>query len=73
MVVPSNAVLPEDDHYVLFIVQNGRALKRIVTPGLENHTRIEVAGKGLNLGDLVVDIGNYELEDGMAVQAEVLK
>jgi membrane fusion protein, multidrug efflux system len=71
MVVPSTAVLPEDDHYVLFIVQNGRALKRIVKPGLENHTRIEVMGSGLNLGDLVVDLGNYELKDGMAVQTEV--
>jgi len=71
MVVPRSAVLPEDDHYVLFIVKNGRALKRIVTPGLENHTRIEVMGNGLNLGDLVVSLGNYELKDGMAVQAEV--
>jgi membrane fusion protein (multidrug efflux system) len=71
MVVPRSAVLPEDDHYVLFIVKNGRALKRIVTPGLENHTKIEVMGDGLNLGDLVVKLGNYELKDGMAVQAEV--
>jgi membrane fusion protein (multidrug efflux system) len=73
LVVPRTAVLPEDGHYVLFIVQNGRALKRIVNIGLENHTRIEVVDKGLNLGDLVVNIGNYELQDGMAVQAEVLK
>jgi membrane fusion protein (multidrug efflux system) len=73
MVVPRDAVLPEDDHYVLFIVKNGRALKRIVKTGLENHTQIEVIGKDLNLGDLVVNIGNYELEDGMAVQAEVAK
>ena len=73
MVVPRNAVLPEDDHYVLFIVKNGRALKRIVKPGLENHTKIEVMGKDLNLGDLAVNMGNYELEDGMAVQAKVLK
>ena len=73
MVVPRSAVLPEDDHYVLFIVKNGRALKRIVKPGLENHTRIEVMGKDMNMGDLVVNLGNYELKDGMAVQAEVLK
>ncbi|MEJ2657135.1 MAG: efflux RND transporter periplasmic adaptor subunit [Desulfobacterales bacterium] len=71
MVVPRSAVLPEDDHYVLFIVKNGRAVKRIVTPGLENHTQIEVMGSGLNLGDLVVSLGNYELKDGMAVRTEV--
>jgi membrane fusion protein (multidrug efflux system) len=73
MVVPRSAVLPEDDHYVLFIVKHGRASKRIVMPGLENHTKIEVTGSGLNLGDLVVSLGNYELKDGMAVQAEALK
>jgi membrane fusion protein, multidrug efflux system len=73
LVVPISAVLPEDDHYVLFIVQNGRALKRIVNIGLENHTRIEVMGNGLNLGNLVVNLGNYELKDGVAVQTEVLK
>lgn len=71
MVVPRSAVLPEDGHYVLFIVKNGRALKRIVTPGLESHTKIEVMGSGLNPGDLVVSLGNYELKDGMAIQAEV--
>jgi membrane fusion protein (multidrug efflux system) len=73
LVVPISAVLPEDDHYVLFIVQNGRALKRIVNIGLENHTRIEVVAKGLNMGDLVVSTGNYELHDGMSVQMEGLK
>jgi membrane fusion protein (multidrug efflux system) len=73
LVVPRAAVLPEDGHYVLFIVQNGRVLKRIVNIGLENHTRIEVVDKGLSLGDLVVNLGNYELQDGIAVQAEVLK
>jgi membrane fusion protein, multidrug efflux system len=70
MVVPRSAVLPEEDHYVLYIVKNGRAVKRIVTPGLENHTQIEVMGSNLNLGELVVSLGNYELKDGMAVQTE---
>ena len=73
MVVPRDAVLPEDDHYVLFIVQNGRALKRVVKPGLENRTEIEIRGKGLAPGDLVVSLGNYELKDGMAIQAETLR
>jgi membrane fusion protein (multidrug efflux system) len=73
MVVPRDAVLPEDDHYVLFIVKNGRALKRVVKPGLENRTEIEIQGKGLAPGDLVVSLGNYELKDGMAIQAETLR
>jgi len=73
LVVPRSSVLPEDGHYVLFTVKNGRAQKFIVKAGLENHRRVEVMDKNLKPGDLVVIQGNYELKDGMSVQAEALK
>ena len=73
LVVPRDAVLPEDGHYVLFTIKNGRAQKFIVKPGLENHLRVEVMDKDLKPGDLVVIQGNYELKDGMSVQTEALK
>ena len=73
LVVPRSAVLPEDGHYVLFTVKNDRAQKIIVNPGLENYRRVEVMDKDLKPGDLVVIQGNYELKDGMSVQAEALK
>jgi RND family efflux transporter MFP subunit len=68
IVVPRGAVLPDGDKQVLYLVRNGRAVKRAVTTGLANDTQLEVLGDGLQAGDAVVTLGNYELEDGMAVQ-----
>lgn len=73
LVVPRSAVLPENGHYVLFTVQNGRVLKRIVDIGMENYKKIEIMDKDLKPEDLVVIQGNYELQDGMSVQVEALK
>ena len=68
LVVPRSAVLLEDDKHVLFVVRDGRAVKREVNVGLTNDAQVEVSGAGLQAGDVVVTLGNYELEDGMAVQ-----
>jgi len=73
LVVPRDAVLPEDGHYVLFTVRDGRVLKRIINIGVKNYKRIEVMDKDLKPGDLVVIQGNYELKDGMSVQVEARK
>jgi membrane fusion protein, multidrug efflux system len=70
LVVPHAVVLPEGDHYILFTVENGRARKQIVELGLETEKDVEVIGKDLRTGDLVVVLGNYELKNGMAVKVE---
>ncbi|MER3445999.1 MAG: hypothetical protein C4291_03810 [Candidatus Dadabacteria bacterium] len=71
-IVPRNAVLPENSgHYVLFTVKDGRAKKHTVQMGLEDGKEVEVIDSGLQPGDLVVTLGNYELKDGMAVKLEV--
>jgi membrane fusion protein (multidrug efflux system) len=62
-------VLPDGGKHVLFTVKDGKAVKHEVKPGLGTDQLLEVAGGGLQAGDLVVTLGNYELEDGMAVQA----
>ena len=67
MIVPRPAILPEGDHYVLFIVKNDQAVKRVVRVGLKNDKEVQVMGEGLLPGDLVVVLGNYELKDGMPV------
>jgi membrane fusion protein (multidrug efflux system) len=67
LIVPKSAVLPEGGHYILFIVKNGQAVKRVVRVGLKNDKEVEVMGDGLLPGDLVVILGNYELKDGMSV------
>ena len=70
LVVPRAAVLPEEDATVLFTVHDGRAHKHRVQVGVENDQVVEVTGELLRPGDLVVTLGNYELQDGMAVTVE---
>ena len=68
LVVPRSAVLADDDKQVLFTVKAGKAAKHEVKTGLTTDELVEVAGEGLRAGDMVVTLGNYELEDGMAIQ-----
>ncbi len=68
LVVPRSAVLPEGENQVLFTVQGGRAVKHIVRVLLENDKEVYISATGLKPGDQAVVLGNYELEDGMAVR-----
>lgn len=70
LVVPKNAVLPEDGHYILFTVKNGRAHRHIVSIGLESGKEVEISGVDIKEGELAVVLGNYELRDGMSVAVE---
>jgi len=62
-------VLPDGEAQVLFTVKNGKAVRHEVTLGIASGDSVEVTGAGLHAGDMVVTLGNYELTDGMAVQA----
>jgi membrane fusion protein, multidrug efflux system len=70
LLVPRSAVLPEEDHHVLFTVKDGRAEQHTVQVGMENDKEVAVKGKDLHAGEAVVILGNYELKDGMAVKAD---
>ena len=70
LVVPNDAVLPEQTGYALFTVENGIAVKHIVHVGLQSSTEVEVEGDNLKAGMPVVTAGNYELTPGMAVSQE---
>lgn len=70
LVVPRDAVLPEQKGYALFTVENGIAVKHLVHLGLESSTEVEVEGEHLKEGLPVVLTGNYELTPGMAVSQE---
>jgi membrane fusion protein (multidrug efflux system) len=70
-VVPREAALPEDDgSYSLFTVKDGRAVKHSVKIGIESGQEVQVISDDLKEGDSVVIVGNHELDDGIAVQAE---
>lgn len=69
LVVPRTAVLPDDNGYSLFTVQDNHAVKHAVSIGLESDSQVQVLEEKstLKVGDLVVVQGNYELEDGAPV------
>ncbi|MGQ9672586.1 MAG: efflux RND transporter periplasmic adaptor subunit [Candidatus Aminicenantales bacterium] len=64
LVVPQKAILANS--YV-FIVENGKAVKRMVSLGLQNSLLVEIT-HGLAEGDQVVVEGNFGLEEGAAVE-----
>src|SRR6266550_63891 len=69
LVAPRSAVLPnESREYKVFTVANNRAVKHTVKIGAENPGEMQLIADDLHPGDLVVTVGNYELEDGMAVE-----
>ena len=69
LVVPRPAVLPnESREFEVFTVANNRAVKHTVKIGAENPKEMQVMADDLHEGDPVVTVGNYELEDGMAVE-----
>lgn len=63
LVVPQRAIL--EDAYV-FVVVDGRAVKRPVSLGLQNTHRVEILS-GLEEGERVIVEGNFGLEEGMPV------
>ena len=71
LVVPRGAALPnEEGGYELFTVKDGKAVKHSVRLGVESDQVVQVIADDLTPGDQVVIVGNYELEDGMAVHAQ---
>ena len=70
LIVPRSAVLPDDGAQVLYTVRDGKAVRHEVQLGLTDVDQQEVVADGLKAGDVVVVTGNYELSDGMAVQAD---
>jgi len=67
LLVPLQAVLPDDGGYSLFTIKNGQAVKHKVQIGLKNDTHVELIHSDLKEQDEVVVLGNYELEHGMAI------
>jgi membrane fusion protein (multidrug efflux system) len=70
LVVPRTAVLPDEDgKQVLFTVKDGKAVRHEVDVGITTDDLVEVTASDLHAGDAVVTMGNYELSDGMEIQA----
>lgn len=66
IVLPSSAVLTDSKGKYVFIIKDDIAHKFYVKTGIKNYDKVEIIS-GVQKGDLVVYLGNYELEDGMQV------
>ena len=65
--VPRSAVLSDAQGDYIFQVRDGKARRVNVKTGLERDGLVAVQG-AFAKGELVVSLGNYELQDGMAVR-----
>ncbi len=69
IVLPSSAVLADNKGEYVFIIKNNIAHKIYVKTGIKNSGKIEII-TGIGKGELIVYLGNYELEDGMQVSIQ---
>jgi len=70
LVAPRQALLPDGKAWRLFTIEKGHAVQHQVQIGLENDTQAEVIANDLKEQDEIVVLGNYELEDGMAIEVQ---
>ena len=70
LVIPASAVLEEDNVSVVYIVDNGAAVRRMIETGIEEDGNIEVLA-GLEGNERVIVTGQNGLRDGSRVLASV--
>lgn len=68
LIVPRSAVLPDDDGFSLFTVDQGKASERKVSIAAQDDQFMQISGDGVASGQMAVVVGNMELEDGMSVK-----
>jgi len=66
-VIPRSAVITEDDHNHVFVVDSGNANRRVVKLGYEREGLVEVL-TGVAAGEVVVTAGKGSLSDGTRVE-----
>ncbi|MGQ0720258.1 MAG: efflux RND transporter periplasmic adaptor subunit [Candidatus Eiseniibacteriota bacterium] len=66
VLVPSTSLFEEQGESVLFVVQDGKAARRVVEQGFIDGDFTEIA-QGVSEGDLVVTKGQRQIQDGAAV------
>ncbi len=66
LLAPLQAILPRKGEYVVFVVEDGRAIRRVVqVESIVGHSAVI---NGLNAGDELVVAGHRALQDGMRVE-----
>lgn len=70
LVIPTDALLDEDQEKTVYVVESGAVVRRAVETGIEENGRVEILG-GLDDDDQVVVVGHSNLRDGSKVLASV--
>lgn len=65
-VIPSDVILKEDGERYVYVIDNGKALKRSVVTGISDGIRTEIVS-GLKAGEQLVVAGYHTLKDGIPV------
>lgn len=67
LLVPASALVGGAGSESVFVVEDGRAVRRTVMPGVTSEGRVEIV-KGLQAGEQVIVAGNNMLRDGAVVR-----
>ncbi|MEJ2215757.1 MAG: efflux RND transporter periplasmic adaptor subunit [Gemmatimonadota bacterium] len=67
LLVPASALVGGAGSESVFVVEDGRAIRRTVTAGVTSEGRVEIVA-GLQAGEQVIVAGNNMLRDGAAVR-----
>lgn len=70
LVLPRQAVIPEQGSHVVYTVEDGVAHRHTVSIGIESDAEIQVISPDLREGQQVAVTGNAELAEGMRVTTE---
>ena len=68
LVLPTAALIDEDDESAVYVVRNGEVVRRIVETGIRSDGKVEILD-GLTEADVVVVVGHSNLRDGSKVLA----
>lgn len=66
LLIPRRVIIEEGSVQKVFVVEEGRAVEKVITTDIVNHPLVEVK-TGLEENDIVVTEGFYSLKDGIKV------
>lgn len=72
VLIPAVAVIQEDKHASVYVVEDGIAHRRNVETGYVNQDQVEIVN-GVTAGDQVVTVGQLGLRDGIHVSEQKLE
>ena len=68
LVLPTAALINEDDESAVYVVRDGKVERRVITTGIRSGDKVEILD-GLSEEDIVVVVGHSNLRDGSKVLA----